>query len=194
MVLWIWKDHHGKCRMSQFIITAPCGRWLGHSLLLNGRIFGTFIVVAKKEEVFVLDIVVWLEVLIRLAVAVGWNICHLCLTSWGLRRSLARSWLGRRDSFFSQAQRIPKLRLERQKVLLKLSLTLGIDCQHLLTKFVTTAYKTQGYKHPIKAGLVNIPSAEAKGLKAAPSEKDPSLGNSFSKDRRKSSALLLLVS
>ena len=154
MVLWIWKDHHGKCRMSQFIITAPCGRWLGHSLLLNGRIFGTLIVVAKKEEVFVLDIVVWLEVLIRLAVAVGWNICHLCLTSWGLRRSLARSWLGRGNSFFSRAQRIPKLRLERQKVLLKLSLTLGIDCQHLLTKFVTTAYKTQDYKHLIKAGLV----------------------------------------
>ena len=107
---------------------------------------------------------------------------------------MARSWLGRGNSFFSRAKRIPELRLERQKVLLKLSLTLGIDCQHFLTKFVTTAYKTQGYKHPIKAGLVNIPSAEAKGLKAAPSEKDPSLGNRFSKDRRKSSALLLLVS
>ena len=164
---------------------------------MNGRIVGTLylvVVVAKEEEVFVLNIVVGLEVLIRFAVAVGWDSCHLCLNSWGLGRFLARIRLGRGWNFFSRAQRISKLRLESQKVLFKLSLTLGIDGQHFLAKFVTSALKLLDYKRFINARLYKIPSAEAKGLKAAPSEKDPSPGNSFSKDKRKSSALLLLVS
>ena len=129
-------------RMSRVLYfnAAPSWRRIGHSLLLNwgtsGRIL---IVVAKEEEVFVLNIVVGLEVLIRFAVAVGWDSCHLCLNSWGLGRFLARIRLGRGWNFFSRAQRISKLRLESQKVLFKLSLTLGIDGQHFLAKFVTSA-------------------------------------------------------
>ena len=99
---------------------------------MYGRISGRIlIVVAKEEEVFVLDIVVGLEVLVRFSVdivfvVVGWNAGNLSLNSRRLGRSWAGSWLGR-GSFFSRAQRIPKLRLESQEVLLKLSLTLGVD-------------------------------------------------------------------
>ena len=55
-------------------------------MLLNGRIWGILIVVTKEEEVFVLDIVVGLEVLIRFAVDiivvdVGWSSRNLCLNS-----------------------------------------------------------------------------------------------------------------
>ena len=147
--------YHDKCLIFQSL-ASPGGRWLSHSLLLNGRIVGTLyvvVVVAKEEEVFVLNIVVGLEVLIRFAVAVGWNSCHLCLNSWGLGRFLARIRLGRGWNFFSRAQRISKLRLESQKVLFKLSLTLGIDGQHFLAKFVTSALKLLDYKRFINARL-----------------------------------------
>ena len=112
------------------VYSSPGGRRIGHSLLLYGRISGwILIVVAKEEEVFVLDIVVGLEVLVRFSVdivVVGGNAGNLSLNSWGLGRSRAGSWLGR-GSFFSRSKRISKLRLESQEVLLKLSLTLGVD-------------------------------------------------------------------
>ena len=135
-MLWTWNDVTS--HFSSFIQynATPRGRRVGHSLLLYGRISGRIprkilVVVAKEEEVFVLDIVVGLEVLVRfsvdiIVVVVGGNAGNLSLNSWRLRRSRVGSWLGR-GSFFSRAQRISKLRLESQEVLLKLSLTLGVD-------------------------------------------------------------------
>ena len=74
---------------------------------MYGRISGRIlIVVAKEEEVFVLNIVVGLEVLVRFSVdivvvvVVGWNAGNLSLNSRGLRRSWAGSWLGG-GGFFS---------------------------------------------------------------------------------------------
>ena len=130
MVLRTWNDI--TCvALSYDLYAPPCGRRVGHSLLLYGRISGRIliVVVAKEEEVFVLDIVVGLEVLVRFSVdivVVGGNAGNLSLNSWGLGRSRAGSWLGR-GSFFSRSKRISKLRLESQEVLLKLSLTLGVD-------------------------------------------------------------------
>ena len=120
-MLWTWNDVTS--HFSSFIQynATPRGRRVGHSLLLYGRISGRIprkilVVVAKEEEVFVLDIVVGLEVLVRfsvdiIVVVVGGNAGNLSLNSWRLRRSRVGSWLGR-GSFFSRAQRISKLRLE----------------------------------------------------------------------------------
>ena len=92
MVLRTWNDI--TCvALSYDLYAPPCGRRVGHSLLLYGRISGRIlvVVVAKEKEVFVLDIVVGLEVLVRFSVdvvvVVGWNSSYLSLNSWGLRRS-----------------------------------------------------------------------------------------------------------
>ena len=58
-------------RMSRVLYcnAAPGGRRIGHSLLLYWRISGRIlIIVAKEEEVFVLNIVVGLEILVRFVV------------------------------------------------------------------------------------------------------------------------------
>ena len=77
---------------------------------------------------------------------------------------------------------IAKLSLEGEEVLFKLSLTLGIQSKGTLAKVITATWKDKSEK---EIGECQIPSVE-KRLKAS----DPTPGNPFSNDNRKSSALL----